>query len=760
MEDQKQHAVLLSETELLFRLSLSYSLDNSDTCDFKDDFVFNIHPTLLLDSAKVTMGLIIGEGPHSTVYEGWYESRAVAVKVILPSTTSEVNRKLKEKFQREVKLLSKLKHQNIVQFIGASVEPRMMIITELVRGGSLQKYLSDLYPMRLDLKQSISYALDISRAMEVLHSTGIIHRDLKPDNLLLTEDKQHIKIGDFGLARKLTCKEMTSEAGTYRWMAPELFSKDPLPKGAKKCYDHKADVYSFAIVLWTLVTNRIPFKGRSELMAAYASALNIRPSLDEVPRDVIPLVESCWAAEPEQRPEFKDITATLTTLFHNCSLTPRQAVGEPSSPSPVVSPDPSPYIVTVGCFSELIWMGTGEESTPKSSKLSSTTQETPTAPSYPDWSSSMQAYYAPGAAPPPFFASTVASPTPHPYLWGSQHPLIPPYGTPVPYPPMYPPGGVYAHPSMATTPSSAQQTTEFEGKGPDGKDRASAKKLKGTPTNIGSKAGESGKAGSGSGNDGISQSAESGTEGSSDASEENNNQQDSTRNKKGSFDQMLVEGANAQNSSGGSTQKPTVSMPATNLNIGMDLWNASAAGADAAKMRHNPSGASAAVAPSTIMGREVALSEQWIQDERELKRQKRKQSNRESARRSRLRKQAECEELQKRVETLGNENRTLREELQRLSEECENLTSENNSIKFIVYYAYSGFISRLNVTSLKFSSFMLQTAVNRKSWNGCVGQKQLLTLNRTTTDAVLQLDNTAGMYPIHQHPLTYGLIEQ
>ncbi|XP_027346030.1 G-box-binding factor 1-like isoform X2 [Abrus precatorius] len=329
-------------------------------------------------------------------------------------------------------------------------------------------------------------------------------------------------------------------------------------------------------------------------------------------------------------------------------------------------------------------MGTREESTAKPSKSSSSTQEIPPGPAYPDWSSSMQAYYAPGATPPPFFASTVASPTPHPYLWGSQHPLMPPYGTPVPYPALYPPGSIYAHPSMAVTPSAVQQSTEIEGKGPEGKDRNSSKKLKGTSANTGSKAGESRKAGSGSGNDGISQSAESGSEDSSNASDENTNQQES--NKKGSFDQMLVDGANAQNNSTGAISqssvpgKPVVSMPATNLNIGMDLWNASSGGAEGAKLRHNQSGAPGAVA-STVMGREVALGEQWIQDERELKRQKRKQSNRESARRSRLRKQAECEELQKRVETLGSENQTLKEELQRLSEECEKLTSENNSIK-------------------------------------------------------------------------------
>lgn len=329
-------------------------------------------------------------------------------------------------------------------------------------------------------------------------------------------------------------------------------------------------------------------------------------------------------------------------------------------------------------------MGTGEEGTPpKPSKPASSTQEIPTTP-YADWSSSMQAYYGAGATAPPFFASTVASPTPHPYLWGSQHPLMPPYGTPVPYPALYPAGGVYAHPNMTTTPNPVQTNAELEGKGPDGKDRASAKKSKGMSGNSG-KGGESAKATSGSGNDGASQSADSGTDGSSDASDENNNQQDFTASKKGSFDQMLADGANAHTNTPGATIQtsvpgnPVVSVPATNLNIGMDLWNASPAAAGAAKVRANPSGASSAHVSPAMMSREGVMPDQW--DERELKRQKRKQSNRESARRSRLRKQAECEELQARVETLSHENHNLKDEVQRLSEECEKLTSENSSIK-------------------------------------------------------------------------------
>ncbi|RWR95692.1 G-box-binding factor 1-like protein isoform X1 [Cinnamomum micranthum f. kanehirae] len=355
-------------------------------------------------------------------------------------------------------------------------------------------------------------------------------------------------------------------------------------------------------------------------------------------------------------------------------------------------------------------MGSGEENTPsKPTKPATATQELPTTPSYPDWASPMQTYYGAGAStPPPFFPSTVASsPPPHPYLWGGQH-LMPPYGTPLPYPAMYPHGGIYGHPPMAAAQGMIMTATETEGKSSDVKDKGLVKS-KGSSGNTGlasGKSGDGGKAASGSANDGASQSGESGSEGSSDASDENNNHQEFSAARKKSFDQMIADGANAQHNntvhySGSALEssfsargqpaaklpitvpgKPAVSVPTTNLNIGMDLWNNTApVGSVPIKARPNAPGVSQAIVPGPMVGREGVMPEhQWMQDERELKRQRRKQSNRESARRSRLRKQAECEELAGKVETLNNENRSLRSELQRLAEECQKLTSENASI--------------------------------------------------------------------------------
>ncbi|KAM7263014.1 hypothetical protein ACFE04_000697 [Oxalis oulophora] len=314
-------------------------------------------------------------------------------------------------------------------------------------------------------------------------------------------------------------------------------------------------------------------------------------------------------------------------------------------------------------------MGTGDDnSSSKPSKPASSTPEVLPMPSYPDWSSSMQAYYG-GGATPPFFASNVASPTPHPYMWGAQHPMMSPYGAPVPYPAMYPPGAVYHHPNMVPPPNTVVPNID-EGKVANGKDRSSAKKPKASTS--AAKPVANGKAASGSGNDGASQ---SGSDGSSDGSDDNANQQEYGANKKGSFEQMLADASAHGNNPG----RSTVPVGGTNLNMGMDLWNPS----------------SGAARPNS--GIALPGAEPWVQDERELKRQKRKQSNRESARRSRLRKQtcligmlgtqdivmvmAECEELQARVENLTADNQSLKEELQRLSDECEKLTSENSSIK-------------------------------------------------------------------------------
>lgn len=277
-----------------------------------------------IDANLLFVGPKIGEGAYSKVYEGKYHDDEIAVKIIQPGETSKEVAKRRSRFAREITLLQKVQHKNLVKFIGACKKPAMVVVTELLRGGSLRKHLMSVRPGRLDLHWAVSYALDIAQAMDCLHSYGIIHRDLKPDNLLLTEDLKSVKLADFGLARELTVTEMmTAETGTYRWMAPELYSTVTLRHGEKKHYDHKVDVYSFSIVFWELLTNRMPFEGMSNLQAAYAAAYKeTRPTISEdlnIPEELVCVMQSCWAEDPHTRPNFSEVVRMLNTFLSTIS---------------------------------------------------------------------------------------------------------------------------------------------------------------------------------------------------------------------------------------------------------------------------------------------------------------------------------------------------------------------------------------------------------------------------------------------------------
>ncbi|CAL9051534.1 unnamed protein product [Musa banksii] len=304
-----------------------YSLGNNGTFPSAQ---LDIDEKHLIDPKLLYIGAKIGEGAHGKVYEGKYCDQIIAIKVLNGGSTPEETATLRARFIREVNMMCRVQHENLVKFFGACKDPFMVIATELLPGMSLKKYLSTIRPKQLDLYKAISFALDIAHAMDCLHANGIIHRDLKPDNLLLTTNQKNVKLIDFGLAREETVTEMmTAETGTYRWMAPELYSTVTLHRGEKKHYTNKVDVYSFGIVLWELLTNRMPFEGMSNLQAAYAAAFKqMRPPLPEdTPPELVFIVQSCWVEDPHTRPTFSQIIRMLNAVI--CTLPPAPAPAPP-----------------------------------------------------------------------------------------------------------------------------------------------------------------------------------------------------------------------------------------------------------------------------------------------------------------------------------------------------------------------------------------------------------------------------------------------
>ncbi|XP_031116153.1 serine/threonine-protein kinase STY46-like [Ipomoea triloba] len=263
-----------------------------------------------IDRRLLKIGKKIASGSCGDLYRGVYLGLDVAVKVL---RSEHLNDSLKKEFAQEVAILRQVQHKNVVRFIGACSKPPLLcIVTEYMSGGSLYDYLHR-YHNTLKLSQLLRFAIDVCKGMEYLHQNNIIHRDLKTANLLIDEDKV-VKVADFGVAR-FQSKEgvMTAETGTYRWMAPEVINH--------QAYDQRADVFSFAIVLWELATAKVPYNTMTPLQAAVGVRQGLRP---EIPTDshpkLVELMQRSWKEGPSDRPSFSDLRVQLEELLKDVNV--------------------------------------------------------------------------------------------------------------------------------------------------------------------------------------------------------------------------------------------------------------------------------------------------------------------------------------------------------------------------------------------------------------------------------------------------------
>ncbi|XP_074566620.1 serine/threonine-protein kinase STY17-like [Curcuma longa] len=258
-----------------------------------------------IDKRCLKMGKKIACGSCGDLYRATYLGQDVAVKIL---KAEKLNEAIALEFNQEVEILRKVHHNNVVRFIGACTKPNeFCIVTEYMTGGNLYDYLHK-HHMSLELPQLLKFAIDICKGMDYLHQNNIIHRDLKTANLLMDANNV-VKVADFGVARFQNEEGiMTAETGTYRWMAPEVINH--------LLYDYKADVFSFAIVLWELATSRVPYDKMSPLQAALGVRQGLRP---DPPNHMHPrlqdLMRRCWDSIPGKRPSFKEITGELEELL-------------------------------------------------------------------------------------------------------------------------------------------------------------------------------------------------------------------------------------------------------------------------------------------------------------------------------------------------------------------------------------------------------------------------------------------------------------
>ncbi|KAL8253437.1 hypothetical protein R6Q59_037130 [Mikania micrantha] len=248
----------------------------------------------------------ISGGSYSDLYKGTFCTQDVAIKAFKDEYLYD---NVQREFSQEVYIMRKIRHKNIVQFIGASTRPpNLCIVTEYMAGGSLYDFLHNQRG-HFDVPTILKIAIHISKGMNYLHENNIIHRDLKSANLLMDENGI-VKVSDFGVARVQNKSGiMTAETGTYRWMAPEVIEHRP--------YNHKADVFSFGIVMWELLAKKLPYTSLTPLQAAIGVVQKgLRPVIPKHTHpEIVGLLEQCWQQDPSLRPEFSEI---ITVLLH-CS---------------------------------------------------------------------------------------------------------------------------------------------------------------------------------------------------------------------------------------------------------------------------------------------------------------------------------------------------------------------------------------------------------------------------------------------------------
>lgn len=264
----------------------------------------------LIDRKDLEIGESVGAGSSGEVYKGFYKGQKVAVKKLKGMTRGS---RTEGEFRREVLGLISCAHKNVLKLYGVCLDSEhgVCIVTKFMEGGSLLQFLQQ--KQGLKMKDILRLAKDVAKGMEFLHSRGVVHMDLKTANVFLDKEGRAV-IGDLGVARLGTEKvEVGETIGTYRWMAPEVCGAESGDTGS---FSPKSDVYSFAILLWELITCQTPYADYNPVQAAVGVVMHgLRPA---IPPNCFPplryLIEKCWDQNPSVRPSFSQISQMLQII--------------------------------------------------------------------------------------------------------------------------------------------------------------------------------------------------------------------------------------------------------------------------------------------------------------------------------------------------------------------------------------------------------------------------------------------------------------
>jgi len=240
----------------------------------------------------------LGHGGMGKVYRAVDKklNEEVAIKVIKPEIARDKG--TLERFQNELKVARKISHRNVGRMYELMEDRGIHFITmEYVPGEDLRSFLHR--SKRLTIGTAVDIAKDVCEGLTEAHRLGVVHRDLKPSNIIIDKDG-NARIMDFGIARSLRTKSLTGEGviiGTPEYMSPEQVEG--------KDVDLRSDIYSLGVILYEMITGRVPFEGETPLSVAVRqkteAAPDPRKSNAQVPDNLNQLVLKCLEKEKAKR---------------------------------------------------------------------------------------------------------------------------------------------------------------------------------------------------------------------------------------------------------------------------------------------------------------------------------------------------------------------------------------------------------------------------------------------------------------------------
>ena len=265
----------------------------------------------------------VGAGGMSDVYKAKDHilGRVVSIKVLKQEFSEDIN--FVTKFRTEAQSAAGLEHPNIVNIYDVGSENGMhFIVMEYVEGITLKTYVEK--KGQLSFKEATSIAIQVARGIEAAHNKNITHRDIKPQNIMISTDGK-VKVTDFGIAKAISSNTISSDAmGSVHYASPE--------QARNGFIDGRSDIYSLGIVMYEMVTGRVPFDGDTTVAVAiqHLQEEMVEPSVYaiDLPISYEKIILKCTQKNPERR--YQTVADLLADL--------RQALVTPDEDFVVIAP--------------------------------------------------------------------------------------------------------------------------------------------------------------------------------------------------------------------------------------------------------------------------------------------------------------------------------------------------------------------------------------------------------------------------------------